>query len=345
MRHLTRCVGAGCVGVALAASAANAAAPLYWGGSVYEFVSASTTFEQARVAAASMSYLGLPGRLATITSAAENAFVTSLLPAGNGQYFLGGSDAGVEGTWTWVTGPEAGQAFYRNGAPVGGAYANWRAGEPNAFFPGEDYLVIRSDGTWVDEPDSYLHQGFVVEYRLPDDGFDFAMTTSHAGAVRNISPLARLVRLDIQLAGDTFFDSAATPPGLEFTPWSVVAASPGVAFTPPGNAATDGTQFVSLAMNLGPTDALHFLVDLDRFGNPDGPGLAAGTVVTAHLQLGDIEYAVTGTVGEGEMTVLGTSFPFSVRAVNAVPEPAAWMLFGPGLLFVLGLWRRRSARR
>ncbi|MBL8350343.1 MAG: PEP-CTERM sorting domain-containing protein [Burkholderiaceae bacterium] len=86
------------------------AAPVYFQGSAYEVVDASIKWEDALLAAGQRSFLGVPGRLATVTSAAENAFLAALAPP-SGYYFVGGSDVAVEGTWTWVTGKEAGTVF------------------------------------------------------------------------------------------------------------------------------------------------------------------------------------------------------------------------------------------
>lgn len=84
--------------------------------------------------------LALGGHLVTSISAVENA-VFAPLP-GLLDAWAGGSDAAVEGTWTWVTG----EVF---------AYTNWRSGEPNdGGTNGEDCMVIEGDngGLWDDRP-------------------------------------------------------------------------------------------------------------------------------------------------------------------------------------------------
>jgi len=322
----------------MAMASALAAEPVLFQGSYYEYIPTYTTWDAAKAAAYAMSHEGLPGRLATITSAAEQAFVSQLVPGGS-LVMLGASDAAVEGTWVWETGPERGQVFWRDGAAVGGAYAAWRPGEPNAFFPDEDHLTLYR-GQWNDSAaNGFLHGGYVVEYRSELHAFDFAMSNHQLGAVRNASPTDRLVGLDIRLAGDTVFDSARTAPGLEYAAWSVIAASPGVAWTLPNSAITDGQPQVSLALDLAPGQALHLQVDLDRLSLGDGNGVAAGTQVTAWFTDGDVRYALAGVVQAGEMTVLGTSFDHSVRGVSAVPEPGALSLWLAGLA-ALARWRR-----
>lgn len=109
------------------------ALPVQYGdnGHYYEYISASVDFDTALAQAAGMSYLGMQGYLATVTSAGESAFVAAL-HTGSGigsSYWLGGSDAASEQTWAWITGPEAGQIFYQAGTCL--TFCNWEPGEPN----------------------------------------------------------------------------------------------------------------------------------------------------------------------------------------------------------------------
>lgn len=81
--------------------------------------------------------------------------------AGGDEVWIGGSDAGDEGNWTWRNGLEAGQAF---------TYTNWNLGEPNNCCDGEDYIHVtwgHITGVWNDSgsPGSTWHlTGYVVEY-------------------------------------------------------------------------------------------------------------------------------------------------------------------------------------
>ncbi|WP_052670947.1 PKD domain-containing protein [Draconibacterium sediminis] len=134
----------------------------------------------AKAEAEKMTYYGLQGYLATITSSVENDFIYSKI---DGVGWIGGSDADKEGDWYWKTGPEAGTLFWRgtsNGTAFGFAY--WNNGEPNnvqkSWGDDEDYahMVVNPGGkarSWNDlsdegdknNPEGYYYpQGYVVEF-------------------------------------------------------------------------------------------------------------------------------------------------------------------------------------
>uniref|UniRef100_UPI0030CA3EDA Ig-like domain-containing protein n=1 Tax=uncultured Flavobacterium sp. TaxID=165435 RepID=UPI0030CA3EDA len=130
----------------------------------YEYVSSpGITWTAARDAAAALNYYGLQGYLATLTAADEAQLAGAQAP---GAGWIGGSDAAVEGTWKWVTGPEAGTVM---------TYTNWNNGEPNNA-GNEDYAHITygvgPKGSWNDLPNTgdtnpgsaYYPQGYIVEF-------------------------------------------------------------------------------------------------------------------------------------------------------------------------------------
>ncbi len=156
----------------------------------YEFVSApGITWDAARDAAATHSFFGLQGYLATVTSAGENAFIAAKL---QGEGWMGAADAAVEGTWRWVTGPEAGTLFFTQtssqlggsyggatpggGLAIDGMYSNWAAGEPNDWGDNEDNAHFLANGAWNDYAyNNGSIRGYVVEYGgMPGDA---ALTT------------------------------------------------------------------------------------------------------------------------------------------------------------------------
>ena len=141
-------------------------------GHYYNFVSADITWEEAKVAAESLSYKGLQGYLAAITSQTEQDFIVDNLgvPTVDGHHsgWIGASDAETEGTLKWVTSPEAGTVFWQNSSEIG--YNNFLNTEPNNFphiSTGEDYVIMLVSGHWADTtnyPPFGRSSGFFVEY-------------------------------------------------------------------------------------------------------------------------------------------------------------------------------------
>ncbi|RIE06907.1 tandem-95 repeat protein [Candidatus Cryosericum terrychapinii] len=157
----------------------QSANPYYSGTShYYEFVSVpgGITWSAAQTAAAGKHLYGLQGYLVTITSDGEQNFVNTKL---NGTTaWMGASDVSSEGTWCWVTGPEASTQFctetggggYGNSTggytAVGSRYNNWNGGEPNNSGGDEDYgqFLGGSTGLWNDLSSTATVAGYVVEY-------------------------------------------------------------------------------------------------------------------------------------------------------------------------------------
>ncbi len=83
------------------------------------------------------------GRLAAIRTDGVNAFLSAETGAldSTQKWWLGGTDAAVEGTWEW----DGGTAW---------SYSNWQSGEPNNSGGNEDCLQLWrfTDGRWNDEP-------------------------------------------------------------------------------------------------------------------------------------------------------------------------------------------------
>jgi hypothetical protein len=122
------------------------------------------SWDEAKAAAASLSYKGMRGHLAVITNAAENEFIWRYLAAQSGvsSLFIGGyqfpvvavSDtANWDKNWNWVTGEPW-------------SYKNWAPGEPNKFAGkngNEIWLMMWAhSGKWNDQ--FYRLSGFIVEY-------------------------------------------------------------------------------------------------------------------------------------------------------------------------------------
>ncbi|MDA3005287.1 MAG: lectin-like protein, partial [Actinomycetota bacterium] len=84
---------------------------------------------------------GVSGYLASITSEAENDFVSSKIQGDSGQValnvWIGAQDSDTEGKWTWKGGPDNGVQFWQGcniangGGPYEGRFSAWAPGEPN----------------------------------------------------------------------------------------------------------------------------------------------------------------------------------------------------------------------
>ena len=141
-------------------------------GHWYQYVQSYGSWSQARDAAA-LSQLGdLDGYLVTITSADEQAFINTAFA--NLYYtWIGASDAATQGSWTWVTGPEAGLVFTIEGASATGAYNNWQSGQPGNSGPSANsgaMLGYYSNNGWYAFDGAYNYaSGYIVEYGAPGD--------------------------------------------------------------------------------------------------------------------------------------------------------------------------------
>ncbi|SHK35502.1 FecR family protein [Bradyrhizobium lablabi] len=129
-------------------------------GHYYRFVGASSSasWTQAQTGAASDG-----AYLATITSAAENSFISHLIGNGQTAWTAGDTTNASPGghphdpsTWTWTAGPEAGTLF---------TYTNWNPGEPNGGFGSSNAAMqISANGTWNDVPITWQDAGYLEEW-------------------------------------------------------------------------------------------------------------------------------------------------------------------------------------
>ena len=137
--------------------------------------SAQQAWHAASAAAQASTFDGVPGHLATITSAAEDEFIESLRAGIHPQeVWVGGFQEASSGCnphvdpgcgWNWVNdeGP-----ISTPQVPLPLLYANWLDGEPNNL-GGEQYLAVGLNGLfgWNDEQSLHNIGGYVIEYDVP----------------------------------------------------------------------------------------------------------------------------------------------------------------------------------
>jgi hypothetical protein len=160
-------------------------------GDYFEYISdVGVSWSSAAAAAASLTYDGATGYLATPTSSAMNSFLYSnfnIAGIGFAGGWLGGEvfGSGLGGAGYWETGPLTGQQFSIGGSPYGTAYSNWGGIEPNNA-PSAAYMNIGSlyagisSGQWADAAGGVASagdpvQGYIVEFSVVPEPSTWAM--------------------------------------------------------------------------------------------------------------------------------------------------------------------------
>ena len=156
------------------------------------------SWTQARDAAAASMFLGSTGHLATITSAAENAFVRDTFAGQlkvqkfrtaddkDGDFaWIGLTDVASEGVYEWVTG----EAF---------AFADWGPFEPNNLGD-QDYILVRvlDDGRIPTGPTFQWDTNFL----LPTFGVDrIGYVVEYEGPFKSVAEPVALLLIVIALS-------------------------------------------------------------------------------------------------------------------------------------------------
>jgi VCBS repeat-containing protein len=134
--------------------------PVEWSenGHYYALVRGDITWQAANAAAQSLRFRGAQGHLATLTSAAEQQFLTDLAGPANTRLWLGLTDEGTEGIFRWVT-----------GEPL--SFTNWAPGQPANTGGQEHYGEIVNlpnvPWRWNDASASWIDFGYFVEFEEP----------------------------------------------------------------------------------------------------------------------------------------------------------------------------------
>jgi Ca2+-binding RTX toxin-like protein len=309
----------------------------FWAGNghYYEYISASgIDWQDAATAASGRTLFGLQGYLATVTSAEENAFISPLL---GGEGWIGASDAGTEGTWAWVTGPEAGTVFWQglsNGSVQNGEYNNWGGGEPNNAGD-EDYAHFLNNSRWNDYNFANNSiRGYVVEYGgLPGDN----PVVQAAPLTINVTPINDAPQLASNDASITISEDAVNNAGqlvsdllgsaLSDVDTGTHSATNGTlegiaVFAPEGGSGTfeyslnGGTTWLSVSLAEGEALLLRATDLIRHVPNGQTGGTASFGYYGWDQSSGTAGSVVSGIVGAGNADNRGGSSAFSTDAAT-----------------------------
>ena len=149
---------------------------------VYKFFYTAMSWTAAKSFCEQDSYLGVPGYLATITSADEQSEISRKLTT---TAWIGATDSANWGNWRWVSGPEGnmsgpagtpfwnGASMYNGGSTLENTFAAWNRFQPNNLRgDGNDfaYLVNSADyqsAYWAVAQNSQTLGGYLCEYGAP----------------------------------------------------------------------------------------------------------------------------------------------------------------------------------
>ena len=202
-------------------------------GNYYEYVKTpGLSWTEASAAAVARTHNGIQGRLVSITSAAENAFVESLRNGGQLRAWIGLRDAETAGPLNFV---------WMSGEPVVGWVPGtaqglpWATGEPNN--PDSEFWVeMFAGGVWnnnqnIDPNPDFRTLGYLVEYPLPPGGpltfasFNPATESWTSTSIGTWSPgIAQTFELTVNMGTKTAslrIDGQTVAPNLAFTATSL----------------------------------------------------------------------------------------------------------------------------
>ncbi|WP_313409447.1 DUF4347 domain-containing protein [Stutzerimonas kunmingensis] len=313
-----------------------------YNGHFYEFITAEgVTWSAAKTAAEGMTFMGMKGYLATVTSEGENTFVTDKL-AGDG--WIGASDAGSEGIWKWVTGPEADGQFWtgdtaagesitsNHGAAYNDNYANWASSEPNNSSH-EDYAHFYgagpNKGLWNDfAGDNTNIDGYLVEFGGLATDDSTAKSASRTVSLTKLEPAPVL-----SISGDAAYTENAQPktlaPALDITDIDSTTLASATVTISAGKVTGDQLEFANNSATMGNILAIF---DVDSGVLTLASASASATLDQWEAALQSVTFSSTSdapgtsrtlqwkvTDGDGNTSNLGST-DIAVTEVNDAPK-------------------------
>lgn len=128
-------------------------------GSYYEVVYSTATYAAAEAASAASTLTGVnnvtvSGSLVSIESWEELSFLKTTFGTTT-KFWVGASDAAVEGEWVWATGEEVDLATYAN---------MWIGGAPASTYAGTDYAVLNAAPGLLNATAGSKTFAYIIEY-------------------------------------------------------------------------------------------------------------------------------------------------------------------------------------
>ncbi len=231
-------------------------------GNFYKFVSTTSTWTDANAAAQADILFDTAGHLVDINSAAEHAYVSSIVDSG-AHFWSGGSDSAVEGQWQWSDGT----VFWDSGASTG-EYTDWFNGSDTSNRDDYDNLIILNGDNFSNQFYAFTGTGFSAAYLIEWEGasvLDYSLAVNTTTDVTTISGGNGQDRLYGGQGIDIFVFEAATDYSLVDRIHNFVTGTDGDALdisdllTDTSGDITEYIQFV----DSGPNDTL---VQVDRDG-------------------------------------------------------------------------------
>lgn len=161
---------------------------------LYSVIDKAMSFDSAK---AYCENLG--GHLVTITSSDEQQFISNILKSngGLGDYWIGATDSGQEGTWKWITNENF-------------SYSNWNSGEPNNSGGNENYASINKDtGYWKDVLNTTNGIGIICEWNLKENALTEDVNNDGAVDIIDLALISRNYNTNnklYDLNGDSIVD-------------------------------------------------------------------------------------------------------------------------------------------